>query len=591
LPIPRETIELIRERAQIEEIIKRYVPTLKKNGNNLTALCPFHKEKTPSFSVSPEKQIFYCFGCHAGGNVFSFISKVEGLTFPESVKFVGDIVGIKVENKPEGGKSVKDDKLNALKEINRLTMDYYHKIIFSDQGKTGLNYILKRGAAEESIKEFKLGFAPDSWSHLVNHLKSKKIPSGLSFELGLAGSKDKQNYYDRFRNRVMFPIINHKNEVVGFGGRAIDGTEPKYLNSQESAIFKKREVLYGLNIAKSYISEYKRAIVVEGYLDVMGCHQAGIKNAVAPLGTALTLEQLRLLSRYCKEVILLFDADSAGIKASLRSIEVFKNVNLDVKIAVLPEYDPFEFINKKGAREFMAIVDKALNPVDYRIMRVIEDGKRSNNKLDVLLEMFGIIKDIEYETEQQKYLQKVSTMLNISENTVRTDFLKFSKKQNKQIKESTEDKSGQGNADFLVKSYQEMMILLCNFPELIDHAKMDLDINEFPDSASKNIFLKLTELYSNNEKISIDKIYDYFTEGDEKSLLEKSCCTIDDTEAAYYDYTKRYIRIKVEHIDRKIDYYKKLIDNPGSLSSKDLNECLVEYQVWQREKDKLSSHL
>jgi DNA primase len=591
LPIPRETIELIRERAQIEEIIKRYVPTLKKNGNNLTALCPFHKEKTPSFSVSPEKQIFYCFGCHTGGNVFSFISKVEGLTFPESVKFVGDLVGIKVEDRPDGGKSGKDDKTTVLKDINRMAMEYYHRILFADHGKSGLNYILKRGTAEESLKEFKMGFAPDSWSNLVNYFKSKKIPSGLSFELGLAGSKDKQNYYDRFRNRVMFPIINHRNEVVGFGGRAIDGTEPKYLNSQESAIFKKREILYGLNIAKSHISEYKRAIVVEGYLDVIGCHQAGIKNVVAPLGTALTTEQLKLLSRFCKEVILLFDADSAGIKASLRSIEVFKNVNLDVRIAVLPEFDPFEFVQKRGAREFMTIVDKALNPVDYQIMRAIEDGKKSRDKLNVLLGIFGIIKNIEYETEQQKYLHKVSGILNIPENTVRTDFAKFLKKQNNDIKDLNRDDPNRVSTDFLVKSYQELIILLCSFPELLDHAKMDLDINEFPDSASKNIFLKLTELYSNNEKISIDKIYDYFQEGDEKSLLEKSCCTIDDSEAAYYDYTKRFIRIKVELIDRKIDYYKKLIDNPGSMSSNDLNECLLEYQVWQREKDKLQSHL
>ena len=591
MPIPQETIELVRERAQIEEVVRRYVPTLKKIGNNYTALCPFHKEKTPSFSVSPDKQIFYCFGCHAGGNVFSFISKIEGLTFPESVKFVGDLVGIKVENKLDNKSSGREDKLNTLKEINRFAMDFYHKVINSELGKNGINYITKRGVSEESIKDFKLGYSPDSWNSLVNFLTAKKVPLAQSFEIGLVGTKDKQKYYDRFRNRVIFPIINHKDEVVGFGGRAIDGTEPKYLNSQESAIYRKREVLYGLNKAKSYISEYKRAIVVEGYLDVIGCHQAGIQNAVAPLGTALTLEQLKLLARYCKEVILLFDADSAGIKASLRSIDVFKDVNLDVKIAVLPEYDPFEFIIKKGFREFMVVVDKALNPVDYQIIKVIEENKRNNDKLNVLLGVFEIIRKIEYETEQQKYLQKVSAMLNIPENTIRTDFSQFFKKQNKQKKEIFSEKLKSGEADFLVKSYQEMIFLLCNFPELLDHAKIDLDINEFPDSASKNIFIKLTELYSNNEKISLDKIYDLFQEGEEKSLLEKSCCNIKDPDAAYEDYTKRYIRLKVEHIDKKIDYYKKLIDSPGTMSAKDINDCLIEYQVWQREKDKLSAYL
>ncbi|MFH0975935.1 MAG: DNA primase [Spirochaetota bacterium] len=591
MPIPRETIELVRERAQIEEIIKRYVPTLKKNGNNFTALCPFHKEKTPSFSVSPEKQIFYCFGCNAGGNVFSFISKIEGLTFPESVKFVGELVGIKVENKPDGKSDQKEDKLERLKTINRSAMDFFHNILVSEPGSRGLNYIIKRGVSEEAIKEFRLGFSPDSWNHLTNYLTNNKMPLGLSFEIGLLGSKDKQNYYDKFRNRVMFPIINHRNEVVAFGGRAIDGTEPKYLNSQESVIYKKREVLYGLNIAKQYISEYKRAIIVEGYLDVIGCHQAGIKNVVAPLGTALTIDQLKLLSRYCKEVILLFDADSAGIKASVRSIDIFKNINLDVKIAVLPEYDPFEFIGKKGVREFMVIVDKALNPIDYQIMRIVEDGKRMDNKLNLLLEIFKIIGNIEFETEQQEYLKKTGIILGIPENSVRADFIKYSKKGNKIKKEFVTQGMKPEKSDFLVKSYQEMVLLLCNFPELIEQAKMDLNIEEFPDPVSKNIFTKLTELYSNNEKISIDKIYDFFPDGDEKSVLEKNNCSVDDSEAAYYDYTKRYIRIKVEHIEKKIDYYEKIINNPGKLSSRELNDCLIEYQVWQRERDKLSSHL
>ena len=590
MSIPRETIELIRERAQIEEIVKRYVPTLKKNGSNYTALCPFHKEKTPSFSVSPDKQIFYCFGCHAGGNVFSFISKIEGLTFPESVKLVGEIVGIKVENKPDG-KSGKDDKIDRLKEINRSAMEFYNNTIFSESGKTGLQYILNRGVTEDSIKEFKLGFSSDSWQYLTNFLNTRKIPLDMCFEIGLLGSKDRRNYYDRFRNRVMFPIINHRNEVVAFGGRAIDGTEPKYLNSQESVVYRKREVLYGLNIAKSYISEYKRAIIVEGYLDVIGCHQAGVKNTVAPLGTALTEEQLKLLSRYCKEVILLFDADSAGIKASLRSINVFKNVNLDVKIAVLPEYDPFEFIIKKGIREFMAIVDKALNPVDYQMLRIVEDGKKSKEKVDTLIEIFRIIKNIEYETEQNKFLKKAGIILGIPENTVITDYNRFLQKENKVNKEVDSIKLKSGTQDFLVKSYQEMIILLCNFPELIDQAKMDLSIAEFPDTVSKNIFVILTELYSNNEDISIDKIFDYFTEGDEKSLLEKSYCNIEDPESAYNDYNKRYLRIKKELIDRKIDYYYQLINKSGSISNKDLNEYLVEYQILQRERDKIEPYL
>jgi DNA primase len=590
LSIPQETIELVRDRAQIEEIVKRYVPTLKKSGKNFTGLCPFHKEKTPSFSVTPDKQIFYCYGCHAGGNIFSFISKIEGLTFPESVKFVGDLVGIRVENKYNDKSGPAESKLDKLKEINRSAMDFYHKFIFSDAGKTGLNYLLKRGVTEESIKEFKLGFAPDSWHSLINHLRSMNVPIDFALENGLAGSKDKQNYYDRFRNRAIFPIINHRNEPVAFGGRAIDQTEPKYLNSPESVIYRKREVLYALNNAKAVISDYKRAIIVEGYLDVIGCHQAVIKNAVAPLGTALTLEQLKLLSRYCKEVILVFDADSAGIKASLRSIDIFRNVNLEVRISVLPEFDPFEFILKRGAREFMAVIDKAMDPVDYQIMRAVEDGNKSKDKLSVLLNIFSIIRNVEYETERQKYLKNACNILNISENTIISDFNKFLKKDNKPKKEIFINYES-SKQDFLVKSYREIVILLCNFPELIDHAVADFPASEFPDQVSKNIFLKLTELYSKNEKISINKIYDYFLDGEEKAVLEKNCCNIEDYDSAYNDYTKRYLRIKLEHIDLRIDYYKNLISSPGNTNRKELDGYYVEYQSLLMEKARLEPHL
>ncbi|MBN2040079.1 MAG: DNA primase [Spirochaetes bacterium] len=590
MAIPKETIELVRERAPIEEIIKRYIPSLEKKGNNYIALCPFHKEKTPSFSVSPDKQIFYCFGCHAGGNVFTFISKVEGLTFPESVKFVGDIVGVNVEDNSGPGAGPKDNIITKLLEINRIAQELYHKTLFTGTGRPGLDYITKRGVTEESIKEFKLGFTPDSWTYLTNYLSKKNIPAGLSFKAGLLGSRDKQKYYDKFRNRVIFPIINHKNEAVGFGGRSVDGSEPKYLNSPESVIYKKREVLYGLNIAKPHISDYKRAIVVEGYLDVIGCHQAGIKNAVAPLGTALTLEQVKLLSRYCEEIILLFDADSAGIKASLRAINIFKEVNTTVKIAVLPEFDPFEFIIKKGSRELMIIIDKALDPVDYQINKAIETQARTKDRVKVLLDVFKIISNIEYETERLDYLKKTSGILKIPENTIRTDFNNYLKKRNKPGEKKKTDVQS-SREDFLIKSYRELTVLLCYFPELIEQAIMDFADDEFPDSVSKNIYDKLIELYSCSEDISITRIYDCFQDGDEKSFLEANYCSIEDSKAAHNDYTKRYLRIKVEHIDRKINYYKRLISDPGNATEKDRNDYLREYQILQREKDKLSLHL
>ncbi|MCU0822314.1 MAG: DNA primase, partial [Spirochaetes bacterium] len=373
MSIPRETIDLIRDRAQIEDIIKRYVPSMKKRGANYIGLCPFHKEKTPSFTVSPEKQIFHCFGCQAGGNIYSFISKIEGLNFPESVKFVGNLVGIRVD---EDKKDENTGEYKKLKDINNTAAELFHNTIKTEQGKKGLNYLLKRGVTKESIIEFKLGYSPDSWDFLTSYLNNKKIPLNLASEAGLLSISDKggdkKRYYDRFRDRVIFPIFNRRNEIAAFGGRILENGEPKYLNSPESRIYQKRRELYGFNIAKEHISSLGRAIIVEGYLDVIGCHQAGVKNVVAPLGTALTSEQVRTLSRLCSEIVLLFDADSAGINAALRSIDVVKDININLKIAVLPDGDPFDFIPRKGIREFMIVVDQALSPVDFQITRIIK---------------------------------------------------------------------------------------------------------------------------------------------------------------------------------------------------------------------------
>lgn len=587
MAIPRETIDLIRDRAQIEEIIKRYVPSLKKRGNNYIALCPFHKEKTPSFTISPDKQIFHCFGCHEGGNIFSFISKIEGMSFPESVRFVGEIVGIRVEN---DSRTEEDNKFDKLREINRISMEFFHNIINTETGKSGFQYLLKRGVKEESIREFKLGFSPDSWHSLVNYLNSKEIPPLLPSELGLIGISDKSGnsmkYYDRFRGRVMFPIFDQNENVVGFGGRITGEGEPKYINSQESIIYQKRKILYGFNIAKKHISELKRAIVVEGYMDVIGCHQAGVKNVVAPLGTALTSEQVRQLARYAGEIILLFDSDSAGIAASLRSIGIFDDISVDVKIAVLPDGDPFDYIARKGIRELMAVVDRSLKPVDFRIQRAAAEGIKKD-RVKVLIDIFNIIKDIEYETERSLYLKKVSSMLSIDENSVRNDYNRFlngfgnSKKFSMPAREDRED--------FLVRSYRDMVVLLCNFPELIEQAVLDFsdgELSDFPDSVSKNIFDKIRLIYSSNKVTSIEKMFDFFTEGVEKDFLKSnmlSDASIEDPEAVY---TQLYLNIKLYRIEQKRNMYIDKIKNSG-VSDADINAYTAEIQVLSRERDKL----
>ena len=310
--IPEETIETVRTRARIEEVVARYVPSLKKKGANYFGLCPFHKEKTGSFSVSPAKQIFYCFGCHTGGNVFSFIEKVENLNYPQAIKFVGKLVGIEVRDEDS---RPQDTTMEDCFRINEYAAKVYQSYLMSAEGVFGLEYLTGRGVTEDAIQSFRLGFSPDSWEFLTSKLTAVGADIKKAGMMGLVGVKENEGhtrYYDRYRGRIIFPIIDQYGNIAGFGGRVTGDGEPKYLNSPESQIYRKRTILYGYNLAKQEIAQMKRAIIVEGYLDVIGCHQSGIRNVVAPLGTALTEEQVRLLARQCEEIILLFDADSAG---------------------------------------------------------------------------------------------------------------------------------------------------------------------------------------------------------------------------------------------------------------------------------------
>ncbi len=592
MSIPRDTIELIRERAQIHEIVKRYVPSLQKKGRNYVGLCPFHKETSPSFTVSADKQIFYCFGCHTGGNVFSFISKVERLNFPESVRFIGGLVGIQVKEETGGGRE-DNTELEALKKLNRIAMTHYHSTMRSPEGKAGLDYITGRGVRDESINEFKLGYAPEEWEYLARHLARARAPLPLAVRAGLLAQNEKTgNFYDRFRKRIIFPIFSQKNEIIAFGGRLIDSGEPKYLNSPESEIFKKGSVLYGLNMAREHITSLNRAILVEGYLDVIGCHQAGIKNVVAPLGTALTVNQLRLLSRLCGEVVLLFDADSAGIKASLRSLELLREVNIQARVAVLPEGDPFDYILKKDIREFMAVVDSAIKPVDFMIQSVLA-GSAGKSQVDILVALFEIVRGIEFETERSRYLRQISGFLKVTEADVRADFGKFLQNRLRTEKAPSPRMPQPGarvKEDYPVRTYRELVLLLCSYPELMDKAIIDFSDMDNPDPVSAAIFRKMADLFSDDRKISIDRLFDFFPDGPERRFLEENLVRDYNTLNPGAIYTEIYINLKLYMIDQKIEWLAGQIKNAGPAADGDVREHMIELEILRREREKLSSY-
>ncbi|GAB4220713.1 MAG: DNA primase [Spirochaetota bacterium] len=582
MAIPRDTIEHIRQKAAIEDIIKRYVPTLTKKGKNFIGLCPFHKEKTPSFTVSPDKQMFYCFGCHEGGNVFTFISKVEHVDFVESVKIVGELVGIPVRDDV----TYRDDEYSRLLKINAIIGQSYRKALLQPANRHALDYLLNRGVTRQSIDEFELGYAPDEWRYATDIVKNMNFSLDVAVKTGNINKVVKNgttHYYDRFRNRVIFPIFDQKNEIIGFGGRIIAQGEPKYLNSPESPVFQKRNILYGLNKSRQHIVELGRAIVVEGYLDVIGVYQAGIHNVVAPLGTALTLEQLQLLSRLCNEVIIVFDADSAGIKASLRSLDVAQDLNIDIRIAQLPQLDPFDFVAKFGVREFMAIIDRALQPVDFRIERIIAENK--GKQVDILKQLFAVLRDIPSEVQRQQYFKKLATMFQVTEQAIRTDYERFAKGQ----------KTNGGAIvtvnnplDFYDKSQRELVLLLCNYPELVEHAVVDCSLTQFTDTVAKNIYQAILDLYEKNEPVSLDKMFDFFPEGQEAQLLSQGFSKQFAFEDPKVAYSEIILNMRLYTIDKKINEFAEKIKKN---QQDNIQYYMTELEVLRREREKLASYI
>ncbi len=582
MAIPQDTIEHIRQKAAIEDIIKRYVPTLTKKGKNFVGLCPFHKEKTPSFTVSPDKQMFYCFGCHEGGNVFTFISKVEHVSFVESVKIVGELVGIPVHDDVKN----RDDEYSRLLKINAIIGQSYRKALHEPANRHALDYLLNRGVTRQSIDEFELGYAPDEWRYATDILKNMNISLDVAVKTGNVNKVIKNgttHYYDRFRNRVIFPIFDQKNEIIGFGGRIIEQGQPKYLNSPESPVFQKRNILYGLNKSRQHISELGRAIVVEGYLDVIGVYQAGIQNVVAPLGTALTLEQLQLLSRLCNEVIIVFDADSAGIKASLRSLDVARSLNIDIRIAQLPQLDPFDFVAKFGVREFMAIIDRALQPVDFRIERIIAENK--GKQVDIVKQLFAVLRDITSEVQRHHYFKKLAATFEVPEEAIRTDYERFAKGQKTNGGAIVPSNNP---LDFYDKSQRELVLLLCNYPELVEHAIVDCSLSQFTDTVAKNIYQAIIDLYEKNEPVSLDKMFDFFPEGQEAQLLTQGFSKQFSFEDPKVAYSEIILNMRLYTIDKKINEFAEKIKKN---QQDNIQYYMTELEVLRREREKLASYI
>ncbi len=404
-----ELVEEIREKNDIVSVVGEYVKLTRKGGSYF-GLCPFHTEKTGSFSVSPQKQMYYCFGCHKGGNVFSFLMDYENYTFPEAVKVLGERVGVELPEieYSESARQQKDEKTKML-EMYKHAATFYYRMLRTPQGQIGYDYLRKRQLTEDTIKHFGLGYSTKFGKDLYQYLKKQGFSDEMMIEGGLISYSERAGTYDRFWNRVMFPIMDANHKVIGFGGRVMGEGEPKYLNSPETKIFDKSRNLYGLNFARA--SRKDRMIICEGYMDVIALHQAGFTEAVASLGTALTENQCRLLARYTKKVLLTYDSDTAGTNAALRAIPMLKEAGLSVSVInVKPYKDPDEFIKALGAEAFEERINQAVNSFLFEI-EVIErryDFKDPESKTAFFKEAARKLLGFTEEIERNTYVEAVA---------------------------------------------------------------------------------------------------------------------------------------------------------------------------------------
>lgn len=432
MAIDERFLDELNARCDIVDIVSRYV-SLKKSGSNYFGLCPFHNEKTASFSVAPDKQIYYCFGCGAGGGPIRFIMNVEGLEFQDAVRYLAKEYNMTVPES-EGNPQVRHQRERTL-ELLKESARFFYAQLHSPVGAQALAYFQSRRLSKKTMNNFGLGFAPDSFHALLDAMTAKGYSKQELEQAGLIAKGKNGTYYDKFRNRVMFPIIDIRGDVIGFGGRVMDDSKPKYLNSPETAVFNKRRNLFAMNVAKKTKSEY--FLLAEGYMDVIALHQAGFDCAVASLGTSLTDEQARLLSRHTKTVIVCYDADTAGQSASQRAIDILKKAGLRVKILRIPgAKDPDEFIKAKGPEAFRKLIERSDNDIRYRIETVRDkyDFTEDEQRILFLREAADIIAALESSVEQDVYTVSTAKLAGVTAAAFAQEVKQAQKRRTRQAK-------------------------------------------------------------------------------------------------------------------------------------------------------------
>lgn len=581
MPFPDGFLQELKLRSDITEIASSYV-NLKRHGRNMVGLCPFHGEKTPSFNIYTESGSFYCFGCGAGGDVITFIMKIENLDYVEAVKFLAQRAGMEM---PE---NTYDDSLSKLRmriyEANREAARFFHATLLSQRGQSGLNYLRGRALSDRTIRHFGLGFADDDWNSLCNHLKNKGFSEYEIYSANLAFKRKNGNgIYDRFVNRVMFPIIDLRGNVIAFGGRIMTEEKPKYLNTSDTPVFKKSENLFSLNNAKS--SGTRTLILCEGYMDVIALNQAGFTNAVATLGTALTNEQAVLMKRYADEVIICYDADGAGQKATARAIDILRNAGLPIKILTVPSgKDPDEFIRSKGENgpaAFKLLIEKCGNDIEYRLMKLKENYNlnTTDGKVAFLNEAVKIVATIESPIERDVFASKLCAELEIDKNAFleqiskvkRRDRRENIKKETRQIQAELNGQSDKINREHYKKprsssAEEALLVYLINNPDYANSISERVTPDKFSNSLIKRYYeYVLSKIKSGYEPLtSVSSDFN----SDEVSYLYKLISTTIPA-ASTREAVEEYINVINEESN------KLTSDKLADMSADDINDYIM----------------
>ncbi|MBI1821107.1 MAG: DNA primase [Nitrospirae bacterium] len=537
--ISEEIIFRIQESIDIVQLISGYV-SLKKSGQNFQGLCPFHSEKSPSFTVSPSKQIFHCFGCGSGGNVFKFLMLKEGMSFPDAVKELGKTAGVPVPVGRDENPSLNQELI----QVNESAKDYFHQVLLKDPGaELAREYLKKRGIVYDSIRDFSLGYSLPGWNHCSQFLEKKGFTLLQMEKAGLITQNNSGGgYHDRFRGRLIFPVSNLQGKCIGFGGRVLDQALPKYLNSPETPVYQKGKVLYGLDKTKNEIDSL---IIVEGYFDAIRPFQSGIKNVVATCGTALTHYHLQLIRRKVRKVYLIFDPDQAGIKAALRTIDLFLETGIKAFVVVLPGgLDPDLFVDQYGKEPFERCLEKAVPLFDFVLNASIQknSGSEIEGKLAVIEEILPLVSRISNSVEKSYYLMKVSNQLEVSEKDLREEFKKQQNK--KSLHPQKKDLPVKKAPTLPLEEEYVIRFLLAEkiAPDRIFHYVSPADFN---DVRAKEIMQVLYENHSSEEKLNFRNFLEKFS-GEEKLYDLMTALSVKEPD---YDYP---IQALEESLDRLI---------------------------------------